>query len=460
MSRIYIITDKNVYLNDIITLIESKLYPDKISPYIDDSLVDVRINNREYTFKVGYADVSYIFNCGLLYRWIISIRNDTCTNDELEYFSMIFAKLLNEYFSIKPIIITNNYNRFNLSMYYKTRMYGECVVLNKDLYDRISTSDADIVKLMINDTLNMQFKPILKLNKTGGIELYINTEDDFNVNDICGVKIIGINGSEINIYRGNTCKISHHYDHYMMTSDISDKSMCIQICDIFDRNLESTVLYAYFNKDIKVSLITVYGATIVASLSDFVVHFDGYEESVNMHNKLLEACEASAAVCKMQVLTADDRIKALNNGLQGINCYNIITRDNVALFDKINLKMVEFYVNIIDKYKNNYHEFIAKLVTQIAQLMSDDDSKDEMPVYIFCKIPEPNDVRESNGKIIVTSHLMNGRDNIELMVFNHPVESVMLNALRNSICGNNVIALLECHGMTLDITDENLESEE
>ena len=450
MSCIYIITDKNVYLNDIITLIESKLYPDKIGPYIDDSLLDVRINNREYTFKVGYADVSYIFNCGFLYRWIISIRNDTCTNDELEYFSMIFAKLLNEYFSIKPIIITNNYNRFNLSMYYKTRMYGEVVDIDKDLYDRISASDADIVKLMINDILSMSFKPIQKLNKTRGIELYINTETDFNMNDICGVKIIGINGAEINIYRGNKCRIDRHYDY----------SMCIQICDIFDRDLESEILYAYFNRDIKVSLITVYGATIVASLSDFVVHFDGYEESVNMRNKLLEACEASAAVCKMQVLTADDRIKALNNGLQGINCYNIVTRDNVALFDKINLKMVEFYVNIIDKYKNNYHEFIAKLVTQIAQLMSDDDSKDGMPVYIFCKIPEPNDVRESNGKIIVTSHLINGRDNIELMVFNHPVESVMLNALRNSICGNNVIALLECHGMTLDITDENLESEE
>ena len=295
MSRIYIITDKNVYLNDIITLIENKLYPDKISPYIDDSLVDIKINNREYTFKIGYADISYIFNCGFLYRWIISIRNDTCTNDELEYFSMIFAKLLNEYFDIKPIIITNNYNRFNLSMYYDTRMYGEVVDIDKDLYDRISTSDADIVKLMINDILSMSFKPIPKLNKTRGIELYINTETDFYVNDICGVKIIGINGAEINIYRGNTCKISRHYDHSMRTSDIFDKSMCIQICDIFDRDLESEILYAYFNKDIKVALITVYGATIVASLSDFVVHFDGYEESVNVGNKMLEACEASAA---------------------------------------------------------------------------------------------------------------------------------------------------------------------
>jgi len=447
MSRIYIITDKNVYLNDIITLIESKLYPDKIDPYIDDSLLDVKINNRGYTFKVGYADVSYIFKCGFLYRWIISIRNDTCTNDELEYFSMIFAKLLNEYFSIKPIIITNNYSRFNLSMYYNTKMYSECVVLNKDLYDRISTSDADIVKLMINDTLNMQFKPISKLNKTSGIELYINTETDFNMNDICGVKIIGINGAEINIYRGNKCKIDRHYDY----------SMCIRICNIFDRDLESEILYAYFNRDIKVSLITVYGATIVASLSDFVVYFDGYEESVNMRNKMLEACEASAAVCKMQILTADDRIKALNNGLQDINCYNIVTRDNVALFDKINLKMVEFYINIIDKYKNNYHEFIAKLV--IAQLMCDDASKDDISVYIFCKIPEPNDITESRGKIVVSTYPSDGTDNIELMVFNHPTESAMLNALRNSICGNNV-TLLECYGMTLDITDENLESDE
>ena len=449
MSRIYIITDKNVYLNDIISLIESKLYPDKIDPYIDDSLLDVKINNKEYTFKIGYADVSYIFKCGFLYRWIISIRNDTCTNDELEYFSMIFAKLLNEYFSIKPIIITNNYSRFNLSMYYNTKMYSECVVLNKDLYDRISTSDADIVKLVINDTLNMRFKPIPKLNKTRGIELYINTETDFNMNDICGVKIIGINGAEINIYRGNTCRIDRHYDY----------SMCIQICDIFDRDLESEILYAYFNRDIKVSLITVYGATIVASLSDFVVHFDGYEESVNMRNKLLEACEASAAVCKIQILTADDRIKVLNNGLQDINCYNIVTRDNVALFDKINLKMVEFYVNIIDKYKNNYHEFIAKLVTQIAQLMCDDASKDDISLYIFCKIPEPNDSTESRGKIVVSTYPSDDTDNIELMVFNHPTESVMLNALRNSICGNNV-TLLECYGMTLDITDENLESDE
>lgn len=459
MSRIYIITDKNVYLNDIISLIESKLYPDKISPYIDDSLVDIKINNKEYTFKIGYTDVSYIFNCGFLYRWVISIRNDTCTNDELEYFSMIFAKLLNEYFSIKPIIITNNYSRFNLSMYYNTKMYSECVVLNKDLYDRISTSDADIVKLMINDTLNMQFKPISKLNKTGGIELYINTETDFYVNDICGVKIIGINGAEINIYRGNKCRIGHHYDHTMQTSDIFDKSMCIQICDIFDRDLESEILYAYFNRDIKVSLITVYGATIVASLSDFVVYFDGYEESVNMRNKMLEACEASAAVCKMQILTADDRIKVLNNGLQDINCYNIVTRDNVALFDKINLKMVEFYVNIIDKYKNNYHEFIAKLVTQIAQLMCDNASKDDIPVYVFCKIPEPNNSTESRGKIVVSTYPSDGTDNIELIVFNHPTESAMLNALRNSICGNNV-TLLECYGMTLDITDENLESDE
>lgn len=453
MSCIYIITDKNVYLNDIITLIESKLYPDKIDPYIDDSLLDVRINNREYTFKVGYADVSYIFKCGFLYRWIISIRNDTCTNDELEYFSMIFAKLLNEYFSIKPIIITNNYSRFNLSMYYNTRMYSECVVLNKDLYDRISTSDADIVKLMINDTLNMQFKPILKLNKTRGIELYINTETDFYVNDICGVKIIGINGAEINIYRGNTCKIGHHYDHTMQT-DIFDKSMCIQICDIFDRNLESEILNAYYNKDIKIALITVYGATIVASISDFVVHFDGYEESVNMHNKLLEACEASAAVCKMQVLTADDGIKALNNGLQGINCYNIITRDNVALFDKINLKMVEFYVNIIDKYKNNYHEFIVNLVSEIIEMY--DVNKNSMPLYVFCKIPEPNDVANLTGKILITTHPSDGKDNIELITFNHPTESVMLDAVRNSICEKD-IALLQCHGMTLDITDENLE---
>ena len=449
MSRIYIITDKNVYLNDIISLIESKLYPDKIDPYIDDSLLDVKINNKEYTFKIGYADVSYIFKCGFLYRWIISIRNDTCTNDELEYFSMIFAKLLNEYFDIKSIIITNNYNRFNLSMYYDTRMYGEVVDIDKDLYDTISTSDADIVKLVINDTLNMRFKPIPKLNKTRGIELYINTETDFNMNDICGVKIIGINGAEINIYRGNTCRIDRHYDY----------SMCIQICDIFDRDLESEILYAYFNRDIKVSLITVYGATIVASLSDFVVHFDGYEESVNMRNKLLEACEASAAVCKIQILTADDRIKVLNNGLQDINCYNIVTRDNVALFDKINLKMVEFYVNIIDKYKNNYHEFIAKLVTQIAQLMCDDASKDDISLYIFCKIPEPNDSTESRGKIVVSTYPSDDTDNIELMVFNHPTESVMLNALRNSICGNNV-TLLECYGMTLDITDENLESDE
>jgi hypothetical protein len=372
---------------------------------------------------------------------------------------MIFAKLLNEYFDIKPIIITNNYNRFNLSMYYDTRMYGEVVDIDKDLYDRLSTSDADIVKLVINDTLNMRFKPIPKLNKTRGIELYINTETDFYVNDICGVKIIGINGAEINIYRGNTCKIGHHYDHTMQTSDIFDKSMCIQIYDIFDRDLESEILYAYFNKDIKVSLITVYGATIVASLSDFVVHFDGYEESVNMRNKMLEACEASAAVCKMQILTADDRIKALNNGLQDINCYNIVIRDNVALFDKINLKMVEFYINIIDKYKNNYHEFIAKLVTQIAQLMCDDASKDDISVYIFCKIPEPNDSTESRGKIVVSTYPSDGIDNIELMVFNHPTESAMLNALRNSICGNNV-TLLECYGMTLDITDENLESDE
>lgn len=453
MSRIYIITDKNVYLNDIITLIESKLYPDKIDHYINDSLVDVKINNREYTFKVGYADVSCIFNCGFLYRWIISIRNDTCTNDELEYFSMIFAKLLNEYFSIKPIIITNNYNRFNLLMYYDTRMCGEVVDIDKDLYDRISTSDADIVKLIINDTLNMQFKLILKLNKTRGIELYINTETDFYVNDICGVKIIGINGAEINIYRGNTCKISHHYDHSMHTSDISNKSMRIQICDIYDRNLESEILCAYFNRDIKVSLITVYGATIVASLSDFIVHFDGYEESVNMHNKLLEACEASAVVCKMQVLTADDGIKALNNGLQGINCYNIITRDNVALFDKINLKMVEFYVNIIDKYKNK-HEFIVNLVSEIIEIY--DGNKNSMPLYVFCKIPEPNDVSNLTGKILITTHPSDGKDNIELITFNHPTESVMLDAVRNSICGKD-IALLQCHGMTLDITDENLE---
>lgn len=453
MSGIYIITDKNVYLNDIITLIENKLYPDKIDPYIDDSLLDVKINNREYTFKVGYADVSYIFKCGFLYRWIISIRNDTCTNDELEYFSMIFAKLLNEYFSIKPIIITNNYSRFNLSMYYNTKMYSECVVLNKDLYDRISTSDADIVKLMINDTLNMQFKPISKLNKTRGIELYINTETDFYVNDICGVKIIGINGAEINIYRGNTCKIGHHYDHTMQTSDIFDKSMCIQICDIFDRNLESEILNAYYNKDIKIALITVYGATIVASLSDFVVHFDGYEESINMHNKLLEACEASAVVCKMQILTADDGVKALNNGLQGINCYNIITRDNVALFDKINLKMVEFYVNIIDKYKNK-HEFIVNLVSEIIEMY--DVNKNSMPLYVFCKIPEPNDIENLTGKILITTHPSDGKDNIELITFNHPTESVMLDAVRNSICGKD-IALLQCHGMTLDITDENLE---
>lgn len=444
MSCIYIITDKNVYLNDIITLIESKLYPDKIDNYIDDSLVDVKINNREYTFKVGYADVSYIFNCGFLYRWIISIRNDTCTNDELEYFSMIFAKLLNEYFSIKPIIITNNYNRFNLLMYYDTRMYGEVVDIDKDLYDRISASDADIVKLMINDILSIQFKPIQKLNKTRGIELYINTETDFNMNDICGVKIIGINGAEINIYRGNKCRIDRHYDY----------SMCIQICDIFDRDLESEILCAYFNRDIKVSLITVYGATIVASLSDFVVHFDGYEESVNMRNKLLEACEASAVVCKMQVLTADDRIKALTNGLQSVNCYNIVTRDNVALFDKINLKMVEFYVNIIDKYKNNYHEFIANLVSKIIEMY--DGNKNSMPLYVFCKIPEPNDVENLTGKILITTHPSDNTDNIELIAFNHPTESVMLDAVRNSICGKN-IALLQCHGMTLDITDENLE---
>lgn len=459
MSRIYIITDGNVYLNDIIDLIANKLYPDKMNNFgFDGSIVDFRINGKEYSFKVGYADISSIFNCGILYRWVISIRNDTCTNEELEYFSMVFAKLLNDSFDIKPIIITNNYSRFNLSMYYDTRMYCEIVNINKDLYDRLSTSSADIKKLVINDTLDISFKLVPKLNKTQGIELYLNTENDFNVNDICGVKIIGINGDEINIYKGNKCRISHYYDHSISAqSDISDKTMRIQICDIFDKDLESELLCAYFNRDIKVVLITVYGATIVASLIDFVVYFSEHEESVNMRNKLIEACEASAAVCKMQVLTADDRIKALTNGLQSVNCYNIVTRDNVALFDKINLKMVEFNFNIIDKYKNNYNEFVdRKPVIEIIQLICGDGSKDDMPLYIFCKLLEPNDVTKSMGKISVSTQPSDNIDNIELIVFNYPTESVMLDALRNSICGNDV-ALLQCHGMTLDITDENLE---